>query len=68
MSKANRPFRLTESESVFGPLSPALLVTNSASENGHLALANASVLRPLGKVLLLLLSVACKNREREEEI
>jgi hypothetical protein len=42
-----------------------LLVTNSAAENGHLALADAGVLRPFGKVLLLLLSVACKQKTKE---
>ena len=42
-----------------------MLVTNSAAENGHLALADAGVLRPFGKVLLLLLSVACEQKTKE---
>ena len=43
-----------------------MLVTNSAAENGHLALADAGVLRPFGKVLLLLLlSIACKQKTKE---
>ncbi len=58
--------KLTKSQSVLGPLNTTLLVGDAAPEYSHLTLAHASVLRPLGKILLLLLSITCSNKHREE--
>ena len=58
--------KLTESQSVLGPLNTTLLVGDAAPEYGHLTLAHAGVLRPLGKILLLLLSITCSNKHRKE--
>lgn len=58
--------KLTESQSVLGPLNTALLIGDAASKYSHLTLAYARVLRPLGKILLLLLSITCSNKRINE--
>ena len=59
--------KLTESQSVLGPLNTTLLVGDAAPpEYSHLTLAHAGILRPLGKILLLLLSITCSNKQRKE--
>ena len=56
--------RLTERESVFGPLGATLLAADFAAQNGHLTLAHARIQRTFHEVLLLL-AVTCCNVNKQ---